>query len=96
MRGYSVVTGDELLPEENGPAAPTLQKEWHRRANDAIAQIHLGCTDDLFPWIDNIDDPVEMWQTLHGQLDNMTNQVSQTQIVCRFHALRPLKEEKIT
>ena len=96
MRAYSIVTGDELLPEGNGAAARTLQKEWHRRANDAIAQIHLGCTDDLLRWIDDIDDPVEMWQTLQGRLDNTTNQVGRTQIVRKFHALRPSKDEKIT
>jgi hypothetical protein len=60
MRAYSIVTGDKLLPEGNRSAAHTLQKEWHQRANAAIAQIHLGCTDDLLLWIDNINDPVEM------------------------------------
>jgi hypothetical protein len=66
----------------------------HQRANDGIAQIHLGCTDDLLPWIDDIDDPVEMWQTLPNRLDSTTNQVGQTQIVHKFHALRPSKDEK--
>ena len=96
MRAYDIVTGDELLPEGNGSAARTLQKEWHRRANDAIAQIHLGCTDDLRPWIDDIDDRVEMWQTLQNRVDNTTNQVSGTEIVREFHALRPSKDEKTT
>jgi len=96
MRAYNILTGDELFPEGNGSAARTLQKEWHQRANDAIALIHLGCTDDLLPWIDDIDDPVEMWQTLQGRLDNTTNQVGRTQIVRKFHALRPSKDEKIT
>ena len=49
MRAYNSVPGDKLLPEGNGSAASTLQKEWDQRANDAIAQIHLGCTDDLLP-----------------------------------------------
>ena len=96
MRAYNIVTGDELFPEGNGSTARTLQKEWHQRANDPIALIHLGCTDDLLPWIDDIDDPVEMWQTLQGRLDNTTNQVGQTQIVRKCHALCPSKDEKIT
>jgi len=96
MRAYDIVTGDELLPEGNGSAARTLQKEWHRRANDAIAQIHLGCTDDLRPWIDDIDDRVEMWQTLQNWVDNTTYQVSGTEIVREFRALRPSKDEKTT
>jgi len=96
MRAYDIVTGDELLPQGNGSAARTLQKEWHRRANDAIAQIQLGCTGDLLPLIDDIDDPVEMWQTLQNRLDNRTNQVGQTQIVRNSHALCPSKDEKTT
>ena len=63
MRAFNIVTGDKLLPEGNGPAARTLQKEWHQRANDAIAQNHLGCTDDLLPWINDLDDPVEIRET---------------------------------
>jgi len=37
MKAYDIVTGDELLSEGNRSTAPTLQKQWHRRANDAIA-----------------------------------------------------------
>jgi len=96
MRAYNIVTGDELLPEGNGSAVHTLQKEWHQRAIEAFAQIHLGCTGDLLPWIHDIDDPVEMWQMLQNRLDNATNQVGRTQIIRTFHALVPLKEEKIT
>jgi hypothetical protein len=96
MRAYNIVTGDELLPEGNRSVACTLHKEWHQKANDAIAQIHLGCTDDLLPWIDDIDDPVGMWQTLQQRLDITTNQVSRTEIIRKFHSLRPLKDEKTT
>ena len=96
MRAYSIVIGDELLPEGNISAARTLEKEWHRRANDAVAQIHVGCTDDLLPCIYHIDDPVEIWQTLQRRVDNTTNQVGQTRIVRKFHALHPSTDETIT
>jgi hypothetical protein len=76
MWAYNIVTGEELFPEGNGSPTRTLQKELHHRANDAIAQIHRGCTDDLLPWIDDIDDPVKMWQMLQNRLDSTTNQVS--------------------
>jgi hypothetical protein len=72
MREYNIVTGDELFPKGNGPAARTLQQVWHQRANYAIALIHLDCKEDLIPCIDDINDPVEMWQTLQGRLDNTT------------------------
>jgi len=96
IRAYNIVTGEELFPDVNGSAACTLQKEWHHRANKAIAQIHLRCTDDLLPWIDHIDDPVEIWQTLQNRLDNTTNQVGRAQIVRKFYALHLSKEEKTT
>ena len=96
MRAYSIVTGDEFLPEGNGSAVRNLHREWHQKANDTVAQIHLGCKDNLFPWIDDIDDSVEMWKTLQGRLDNTTNQLGRTRIVRKFHALPPLKDEKIT
>jgi len=96
MTAYSIVTGENLLPNGTGSAARTLQMEWHWNANDAISQIDLCFTDHLLPLINNIDNPVEMWQTLQGGLGNMTNQVGQTQISRKFHAPRQSKDRKIT
>jgi hypothetical protein len=96
MTEYNIVSGYELLPKGIGSAAHTLQMEWHQRANDAIALIHFGFTDNLLPCIDDIDNPGEIWQTLQCRLDIMTNQVSQAEIVRKLHALRQSKEEKIT
>jgi hypothetical protein len=95
MRVYSIFKGDQLPPKGNTSSAGTLQKEWHEWSHDAIALIHIGCTDDLLPWINDINDPVEMWQMLQSRLDNTTNQVGRTQIVHKLYSLRSLTDEKI-
>jgi len=43
-----------------------------------------------------MEEIVEMWQKLQGQLDNTTYQVGRTQILCQFDVLRPSKDEQIT
>jgi len=63
-KAYNIVTGVELLPVGNGVTLHLLQESWHDRANKALPQINLGCCDELLPLIDDIDDPVEMWEAL--------------------------------
>ena len=93
---YDIVTGIEPLPVGQGVALRPQQQNWHERANDAMALIYTGCSDDLLPWIDDIDDPVEMWETLQSRLDNAASQVGRTQILCKFTAARLSSDEKIT
>jgi len=57
---YDIVTGVELRPVGNGVTLRPLQESSHDQANKALAQLHLGCCDELLPLIDDIDDPVEM------------------------------------
>jgi len=74
---YNIITAAELLPPGNGVALRALQENWHDRANMGIALVIHGCWDELLPLIDNIDDPVEMWEALWDWLDN-----SATKHVC--------------
>jgi hypothetical protein len=85
-KAYNIVTSVELLPVGNGVALRLLQESWHDRANKAVAQIHLGCCDELLPLIDDIDDPVEMWETLRDRLDNASMKVGRTQVLRKFTA----------
>jgi len=59
---YNIITGVKLRPPGNGITLRTLSEDCHDRANKAIALIPLGCCDELLPLIDNINDPVEMWE----------------------------------
>jgi hypothetical protein len=95
-KAYNIVTGVELLPVGNGVALRILQESWHDRANKALAQIHLGCCDELLPLIDDIDDPVEMWEALRDRLDNASTKVGRTQVLRKFTASRPMPDETVT
>jgi len=96
MKAYNIIAGVELLPVGNGVALRLLQEHWHDQANNALAQIHLGCCDELLPLIDNIDNPVEMWEALWDQLDNVSMKVGCTQVLRKFTASRPLPDKTVT
>ena len=95
-KAYNIVTGVDLLPVGNGVALRLLQESWHDRANKALAQIHLGCCDELLPLIDIINDPVEMWEALRDRLDNASTKLGRTQVLRKFTASRPLADETVT
>jgi hypothetical protein len=85
-KAYDIVTGVELLPVSNGVALCPLQDNWHDRANKALAQIHLGCCDELLPLIDDIDHPVEMWEALRDRLDNASTKLGRAHVLRKFTA----------
>jgi len=95
-KAYNIVTGVELLPVGNGVTLLLLQESWHDRANKALAQIHLGCCEELLPLINDIDDPVEMWEALWDRLDNALMKLSRTQVLRKFTASRPSPDETVT
>jgi hypothetical protein len=57
-RVNNIITGVELLRVGTVDALHPLGESWYSRASKAPAQIHLGCSDELHPFIDDIDDPV--------------------------------------
>jgi hypothetical protein len=93
---YNIVTGVEPLPPGNSVALRYLQEDWHDRANKAIALIYLGCCDELLPLIDDIDDPVVMWEALMDQLDNASKNLGYTKVPRMFSPSRPLPDERVT
>ena len=95
-KAYYIVTSVELLPVGNGVALCPLQEGWHDRANKALAQIHLRCCDELLPLIDDIDDPVEMWEALRDRLDNVSTKLGRTQVLQKFTSSRPSPDEMVT
>jgi hypothetical protein len=61
-----------------------------------MALLYTGCSNDLLAWIDDIDDPAEMWETLQSRLDNAASQVGRTQILRKFATARLSCDKKIT
>jgi len=60
-----------------------------------IALIHLECCNELLPLIDDIDDPVEMWEALRDQLDNASTILGRTQVLQKFSASRPSPDKTV-
>jgi len=95
-KAYNIVTGVKPLPPGNGVALCTLQEDWRDWANKAMALIHLRCCDKLLPRIDNIDDPMEMWEALRDRLDNASPKLGRTQVMQKFTASRPSQDKTVT
>jgi hypothetical protein len=73
---YGIITSVDLFPACLGLVLQPLQNDWHQRANKAIVLIHLRCCcNDLLAYIDDIDDPVEMWKALRDRLDNASTKL---------------------
>jgi hypothetical protein len=66
ISAYNIVRGYHLIPKGNRSAAQSLQKERHQRSNNGGVLIQFRCTDDQLASNNDIDYPVEMWQTLHS------------------------------
>jgi len=96
MKAYNIVTGVELLPVGNGVTLCPLQESWHDRANMALAQIHLRCSDELLPLIDDLNDPMEMWEPLGDRLDNASTKLGRTQVLRKFTTSPPSPSETVT
>jgi hypothetical protein len=92
-KAYHIVTGVELLPVGNSVALRLLQECWNDRANKELAQIHLRSCDELLPLIDDIDDPVEMWEARRDRFDNASTKLGHTQVLGKFTATRPSPDE---
>jgi hypothetical protein len=93
---YNIVTAVEPLPPGNCVALRTLQEDWHDRANMAIALIYLGCCDDILPLINNVNDPVVIWDAFCNRLNNATGRLGQTQVLRKITASQPPSEETVT
>jgi hypothetical protein len=93
---YNIVTSIELLPVGNSMALRPLQGSWHDRANQALPQIHRGCCDKLLPFIDDINDPLVMWEAPRNRLDNGSTKLSHTQVLQKFTATGLLPDEMVT
>jgi len=75
MTAYNIVTGVKLLPVGNGVALCPQQESGHDRANQTLAQVHFECGDELVPLINDLDDPLEMWEALRDLLGNASTKL---------------------
>ena len=95
-KAYNIVTSVEPLPPGNGVTLRALHEAWQDRANKAIPLIHLRCCDELLPLINNINDPMEMWEALRDRLNTALMKHARTQLLRKFTPSRPSPDEMVT
>jgi hypothetical protein len=95
-KAYNITTSVEPLHSGNGVTLDALQEYWHDRANDTTALIYLGWCDELLPLIDDIGDPVDMWEALRGQLDNASRKLGRTKVLRKITTSRPSPDETVS
>jgi len=95
-KAYNIFTCVEHLPVGNGVALCPLKERWNGQANQALAQIHLGCCDELLPRIDDIDHPVGMGAALRDWLENASMKLGGTQVLRKVTTSRLSLNEIVT
>jgi len=95
-RAYNIVSSVKLLPGGNGIAVSPMEENWHDSANRAIAHIHLGCSDEYLPLINNIHNPVVICEALRDWLDNTATKLGCTQVLQMFTTSQPLPDEPVS
>lgn len=104
LRAWSIITGDEITPviPEAGVAttnAVAIAKknlaEFQQRQEDAALVIYNSCSASLRSYIDQIDDPKNMWDTLDKQLNTAKSAVGRQAIFRQFMELKPTAGEPI-
>jgi hypothetical protein len=92
---YNIVTGVEPHAPGNGLALRTLSEDWNDRVNKTRPLIHLGCCDELLPFIDDIEDPVDIFEALTHRLGNSSTYLCRTHVLHMFSPSRPWPDETV-
>lgn len=102
LRAWSIVTGEEVAPSlpaaGNYPTSLIAKKnhdEFLQRQEDAALVIYNSCGASLRSYIDQIDDPKVMWDTLDKQLNTANSAVGRQAIFRQFMELKPSPNEAI-
>jgi len=93
---YEIMSREEPEPEGNTREGRTELRNWRKRRNNAQSIIYMGSSDQILPHIKLTIDPAEMWDILQNRFDNTLSKLGRTQILCKFHASHPAKDEKMT
>jgi len=93
---YEITTRVEPEPEGNTRERRTELRSRQKRRNNAQFIIYMGCSDQILPHIKHTIDPAEMWDILHDRFDNTLSKLGRTQMLRKFHACHPAKDEKMT
>ena len=103
LRAWSIVAGDEVAPviPTAGIGLSGIAKakkdleDFVQRREDAALVIYNSCSATLRSYIDKIDDPKTMWDTLDKQLNTAKSAVGRQAIFWQFMELKPTVGDSI-
>lgn len=101
MGSWHIVDGSEPIPPPPAggvnqvDAAREVLKDYEQRKEDAAALIYNSCSISVWVYIDEIDDPEEMWTVLSERLDTVSTAVGRQANYRQFCSLRPTPSEQI-
>ncbi|KAH8152155.1 uncharacterized protein LAJ45_03581 [Morchella importuna] len=98
LLAWKIVSGDEEIPPVAGPndeeeeieRCRKRRQDFEQRREDAAAVIYNSCSSPVRIYIDEVDDPEEMWTILAERLDTACSAVGRQTIYRNFMALRPV------
>lgn len=99
--GWQIVDGTEPIPPPPAgginqiAAARAVLRDYEQRKKDAAAVIYNSCSLSVRVYIDEIDDPEDMWTVLSERLDTASTAVGRQAIYRQFCSLRPTPGEPI-
>ena len=103
LRAWSIVQGEEvapIFPSTGGGITATSSakrnlEDFRQRQEDAALVIYNSCGAALRSYIDKINDPKVMWNTLDQQLNTTNSAVGRQAIFRQFMELKPDSNEDI-
>jgi hypothetical protein len=66
-----------------------------KRSGKAATAILLSCSDEVAPFVEGMEDPRLMWDTLYEIFNSARHNISRTTILRLFQSARPIPGELI-
>jgi hypothetical protein len=96
MNALRIVQGEESEPTPgNSATAKAASADFEKRSGQAASAILMSCSDAIAPYLEGMQDPHEMWNTLAERFDSTRNTIGRTTILRQFQNARPVNGEPI-
>jgi hypothetical protein len=80
---------DEPVPG-NSAAARAAAADYEKRSGKAATAILLSCSDEVAPFVEGMEDPRLMWDTLYERFNSARHNIGRTTILRLFQSARPI------
>jgi hypothetical protein len=97
MNALRIVQGEEDEPAPgNSAAARAAAADYEKRSGKAATAILLSCSEEVTPFVEGMEDPRLMWDTLHERFNSARHNIGRTTILRLFQSARPTPGEAIS